>query len=114
VYKDFLHYTRQLGLYGERTERWESPFEYQDHAMLYVPGHWPEPQSPDFQKQFVTTLIPLIQASAGGVLVLGPTLRAVDNISAMLLEAFDTHFIERPVLRQGESSRGTLLEQSAS
>ena len=111
VYKDFSHYTRQLGLYGARTEKWESPFDYQDHAMLYVPDHLPEPQSPDFQKQFVETLIPLIQASPGGVLVLCTTLRAVDNISAMLLEAFDTHFIERPVLRQGESSRGALLEQ---
>ena len=111
VYKDFTHYTRQLGLYGARTERWESPFDYQDHAMLYVPDHLPEPQSPDFQKQFVATLIPLIQASPGGVLVLCTTLRAVDNLSAMLVEAFDTHFIERPVLRQGESSRGTLLEQ---
>ena len=111
LYKDFSHYTRQLGLYGARTEKWESPFDYQDHAMLYVPDHLPEPQSPDFQKQFVTTLIPLIQASPGGVLVLCTTLRAVDNLSAMLLEAFDTHFIERPVLRQGESSRGTLLEQ---
>ncbi|MGO1767713.1 MAG: ATP-dependent DNA helicase, partial [Advenella sp.] len=65
----------------------------------------------DFQKQFVETLIPLIQASPGGVLVLCTTLRAVDNISAMLLEAFDTHFIERAVLRQGESSRGILLAQ---
>ncbi|RZT92959.1 ATP-dependent DNA helicase DinG [Advenella incenata] len=111
VYKDFTHYTRQLGLYGARTERWESPFDYQDHAMLYVPDHLPEPQSPDFQKQFVATLIPLIQASPGGVLVLCTTLRAVDNLSAMLVEAFDTHFIERPVLRQGESSRGTLLEK---
>ncbi|AHG63441.1 putative ATP-dependent helicase [Advenella mimigardefordensis DPN7] len=111
LYKDFSHYTRQLGLYGARTEKWESPFDYQDHAMLYVPDHLPEPQSPDFQKQFVTTLIPLIQASPGGVLVLCTTLRAVDNLSALLLEAFDTHFIERPVLRQGESSRGTLLEQ---
>ncbi|WP_242444504.1 ATP-dependent DNA helicase [Advenella sp. S44] len=111
VYKDFSHYTRQLGLYGARTEKWESPFDYQDHAMLYVPDHLPEPQSPDFQKQFVETLIPLIQASPGGVLVLCTTLRAVDNISAMLLEAFDTHFIERAVLRQGESSRGILLAQ---
>jgi len=111
LYKDFSHYTRQLGLYGARTEKWESPFDYQDHAMLYVPDHLPEPQSPDFQKQFVTTLIPLIQASPGGVLVLCTTLRAVDNLSTMLLEAFDTHFIERPVLRQGETSRGTLLEQ---
>ena len=111
VYKDFSHYTRQLGLYGARTERWESPFDYQDHAMLYVPDDLPQPQSPDFQRQFVKTLIPLIQASPGGVLVLCTTLRAVDNISTLLLEAFDTHFIERPVLRQGESSRGVLLEQ---
>ncbi len=111
VYKDFSHYTRQLGLYGARTERWESPFDYQENAMLYVPDHLPEPQSPAFQQQFVDTLIPLIQASPGGVLVLCTTLRAVDNIATMLLAAFDTHFIDRPVLRQGETSRGILLQQ---
>lgn len=111
VYKDFSHYTRQLGLYGARTERWESPFEYQDNAMLYVPDHLPQPQDPEFQTAFVQTLIPLIQASPGGVLVLCTTLRAVDNLSSLLLAAFDKHFIERPVLRQGESTRGVLLEQ---
>ena len=111
VYKDFSHYTRQRGLYGARTERWESPFEYQDNAMLYVPDHLPQPQDPGFQAAFVQTLIPLIQASPGGVLVLCTTLRAVENLSTMLLAAFDKHFIERPVLRQGESTRGVLLEQ---
>lgn len=111
VYKDFSHFTRQLGLHNARTERWESPFNYKDKALLYVPNHLPETQSPDFAQAFVDTLLPLIKASPGGVLVLCTTLRAVDYFAHLLIKAFDQGDIDRPVMRQGESTRGQLIQR---
>ncbi|NLY64106.1 MAG: ATP-dependent DNA helicase [Alcaligenaceae bacterium] len=111
VYKDFSHFTRQLGLYEARTERWESPFDYKENALLYVPNHLPETQSADFAQAFIDTLIPLIKATSGGVLILCTTLRAVDYFSHLLLKAFDKEFIDRSVLKQGESTRGLLIQR---
>src|SRR3546814_12657217 len=55
--------------------------------------------------------MPLIRSSSGGVLVLCTTLRAVDRIAELFEERFEDEAIDRPLLRQGESSRRALLER---
>lgn len=111
VHGDFGHFIRQLGLWESRTARWESPFDYANQALLCVPSGLPEAHSRDFNPRFVDMLVPLIQSSPGGVLVLCTTLRAVDEIAELLEEHFEDHGIERLLLRQGEMSRRALLER---
>ena len=67
---EFEHFTGQLGLDKARTGKWESPFDYPEQALLFVPRGMPEPQSPQFLDRFVQTLLPLLEASPGGTLVL--------------------------------------------
>ena len=45
---EFHHFTSQLGLERARTGKWESPFDYPQQALLFVPRGMPEPQSPQF------------------------------------------------------------------
>ena len=111
VQSDFAHYTRQLGLNNARTGRWESPFDYTTHGLLFVPRDMPEPQSPRFVEKFVQTLMPLLEASPGGALVLCTTLRAVDRVATLLAEAFEDLGHEWPLLKQGDATRGDLLDQ---
>lgn len=111
VQADFEYYTRQLGLDDARTGRWESPFDYTQHGLLFVPRDMPEPQSPRFIERFVQTLIPLLQASPGGALVLCTTLRAVDRVATLLAEAFEDQGYEWPLLKQGDATRGDLLDR---
>lgn len=113
VHGDFGHFTRQLGLWEARTARWESPFDYANQGMLYVPSGLPETHSRDFNPRFAELLIPLIQACPGGVLVLCTTLRSVDHLADLLHEHFEDHDIDRPLLRQGDMSRRMLLERFA-
>ena len=108
---DFSYFQRQLGLYDAATERWESPFDYATQGMLFVPSSLPLPNSPAFTEQFVQQLVPLIEASPGGVLVLCTTLRAVDRITELLKEAFDERGIDRLLMQQGVGSRRGLLER---
>lgn len=110
---DFGHFTRELGLWEARTARWESPFDYANQALLCVPSGLPEPHSREFNTQFAEMLVPMIQASPGGVLVLCTTLRSVDHLVDLLEEHFEDHGIERLLLRQGEQSRRVLLERFA-
>ncbi|MCC2596462.1 ATP-dependent DNA helicase [Pusillimonas sp. MFBS29] len=108
---DFGHFMRQLGLWDAQTLSWESPFDYGTQGVLYVPKTLPLPNDRYFNERFVDALMPLIKVSAGGVLVLCTTLRAVDTIAELLQERFEDEDIERLLLRQGESSRGALLER---
>ncbi len=113
VHGDFGHFTRQLGLWEARTARWESPFDYQNRGLLFVPSSLPEAHSRDFNARFAELLLPLIQACPGGVLVLCTTLRSVDHLADLLEDHFEDHDIDRPLLRQGELSRRMLLERFA-
>ncbi|WP_459617893.1 ATP-dependent DNA helicase [Bordetella sp. 2513F-2] len=111
VHGDFSHFTSQLGLDDARTGRWESPFDYSSQALLFVPRNMPEPQSPHFTGRFVETLLPLLEASPGGALILCTTLRAVDRVADALAEACEAAGHDWPLLRQGEATRRDLLDR---
>lgn len=108
---EFTHFTSQLGLERARTGKWESPFNYPEQALLFVPRGMPEPQSPQFLDRFVDTLMPLLEASPGGTLVLCTTLRAVEKVATLLADAFDDAGHDWPLLKQGEGTRRDLLDR---
>jgi len=111
VHGDFNHFTRQLGLDDAQTGRWESPFDYGTQGLLFVPRGMPEPQSPHFTERFVETLMPLLEASPGGALVLCTTLRAVERVAQGLADACEAAGHPWPILRQGEATRRDLLDR---
>lgn len=106
---DFAHFQHQLGLHDAATASWASPFDYPAQGLLYVPQKLPWPSDPGFTDAFAQALMPLVDACAGGVLVLCTTLRAVDRVADQLLRGLLSS--DRPVMRQGEASRGALLER---
>lgn len=111
VHGDFSHFTERLGLQNAETVRMESPFDYAKQAMLFVPQSLPPPQSSEFLPAFVEQLMPLIQASQGGALVLCTTLRAVERVAALLADAYDRVGLSWPIMRQGNGTRRDLLER---
>lgn len=108
---DFSYFQRQLGLHSAVTAQWESPFDYATQGLLYVPDTLPPPQSSQFNKAFIDTLMPLIKLAPGGVLVLCTTLRAVDLFADMLAQRFEALGLKRTLLRQGAESRQLLLDR---
>ncbi|MBV2180822.1 MAG: ATP-dependent DNA helicase [Castellaniella sp.] len=106
---NFGHFQHQLGLHDAQTASWSSPFDYPAQGLLYVPGTLPWPNDPGFIDAFTQALLPLVDACAGGVLVLCTTLRAVDRVADQLLRGLLSS--DRPVMRQGEATRGVLLER---
>jgi len=45
---DFGHYRDEMGLDNARTACWDSPFDYADQALLYVPKKLPDPAEAPF------------------------------------------------------------------
>ncbi len=95
---------RALGLDGVSVQRVASPFDYRDHALLYVPAHFPERRADDAEAAIVDELVTLIGAANGRTLALF-TNRSVMNRVAEQVEPR----ISTPVLVQGTLSRGRII-----
>ncbi len=111
VKSDFSHYLERMGLQDAKTGYWESPFNYQEQALFYVPAEMPDPNSPAYTASVVAAALPVLQASGGRAFVLSTSLRAMREIHALLKEEFAENGIESPLLLQGESSRTELLDR---
>ena len=108
---DFSLYRSELGLDEARTACWDSPFDYADHALLYVPREVPEPNSPEHTRAVVDVALPVIRASRGRAFLLFTTLRGMRLAHEVLREAFTREGLTYPLLQQGEGSRSELLER---
>jgi ATP-dependent DNA helicase DinG len=111
VKSDFGHYLGQMGLPQAVTARWDSPFDFPNQSLLYVPQGMPAPNSPGYVEAVAALALPAIKASRGRAFVLCTSLRAMREIHALLKEAFESEGMDYPLLLQGESSRSELLER---
>ncbi|MEQ1600538.1 MAG: ATP-dependent DNA helicase [Methylophilaceae bacterium] len=111
VKSDFSHYLGQMGLAEASTGYWNSPFDYGQQALFYVPQSMPDPNSPSYTASVAAVALPVIKASRGRAFVLCTSLRAMREVHALLKEAFANDGLDYPLLMQGESSRSELLER---
>lgn len=108
---DFQHYQSQMGLDEVKTGRWESPFNYQEQALLYVPDGLPAPNTPGYTEAVVNVGLKLILASQGRAFFLFTSLKALSEAQTLLRQAFDAQDVQLPLLVQGQASRGELLRR---
>jgi ATP-dependent DNA helicase DinG len=109
VKQNFSHYQNEMGLTEARTACWDSPFNYQEQALLYVPQNLPEPNSEGYTEAVVQAALPLVEASQGRAFLLFTSLRAMQRAYEILLAEFDRKNLKYPLLIQGEGSRNELL-----
>ncbi len=111
VKQNFSHYQTEMGLLEARTACWDSPFNYQEQALLYVPQNMPEPNSPGYTEAVVQAALPLIEASKGRAFLLFTSLRAMQRAHEILTAEFDRKGLSYPLMLQGEGSRNELLSR---
>ncbi len=109
VKQNFSHYQTEMGLLEARTACWDSPFNYQEQALLYVPQNLPEPNSEGYTEAVVLAALPLIEASKGRAFLLFTSLRAMQRAYDILQAEFDSKNLKYPLMIQGEGSRNELL-----
>jgi ATP-dependent DNA helicase DinG len=108
---DFSHYQREMGLDEAATAFWESPFDYQNQALLYVPEKLPEPNSEGYTRAVVDAALPVIEAAEGRTFFLFTSLRAMREARDLMETGMKRMGMEYPLLMQGEGSRTELLER---
>ncbi len=111
VKQNFGHYQAEMGLLEARTACWDSPFNYQEQALLYVPQNLPEPNTDGYTDAVVQAALPLIEASKGRAFLLFTSLRAMQRAYEILQAEFDRKNLKYPLMIQGEGSRNELLSR---
>ena len=106
---DFALYQRELGLAGATTGYWESPFDYPQQGLLYLPRDLPPPNSIEHTEAVVAAALPVLKASGGRAFLLFTTLRALARARESLAAEMEREGMSFPLLVQGEGSRSELL-----
>jgi len=92
------------------TRRWDSPFDFRQQALLYLPDPMPSPNSEHFAEDVADAAWPVICASGGRAFVLCATLKAVARVAARLEQHMERSGTRFPLLIQGRGTRRNLLQ----
>lgn len=111
VKKQFDHYLGEMGLVTAQSVSWDSPFNFQEQALLYVPTGLPEPSHRDYIGHVVKAALPVLKASRGRAFFLCTSLRSMQQIHDQITAAFESELIDYPLLLQGDGSRSMLLKR---
>lgn len=103
------HFTDRLGIDNAETLLLASPFDYATQALLCVPRGLPGPNQPHAARHLAKMLQPLIEANNGRCFMLCTSHSMMRELAGQFRASMTL-----PVLLQGETSKGQLLEQFVS
>lgn len=103
---DFSHFTGSMGLDDALTLQLESPFDYENNALLWIPDDLPEPRDAGFVPALLRQVVPLLEASRGRAFLLFTSHRALRRAAEILAEK-----VNFPLFVQGQQPRSLLLEK---
>jgi len=105
---DFGHYQQLVGLEADTPyNTWDSPFDYFNQAVLYVPEGMPLPKEDSFVDALFDEVLPILQASQGAAFVLFTSFRIMQQFEEKLADYQFT------ILTQGETSKREMLKEFA-
>jgi ATP-dependent DNA helicase DinG len=108
VGEDFSHYVRRSGLARARSVRFESPFDFANQALLYLPKGLGDPGAPGHTRAVVQAALPVLEASGGRAFLLFTSHRALREAAEELRRAWNDA-PPVPMLVQGDAPRDQLL-----
>jgi len=111
VKNNFDHFKNQLGLIDADSVSKESPFNYAEKALLFVPKTMPDTNHENFNFAVVNQIYPFIKASKGRAFILCTTLKSMREIFTLLKDKIETDQLDYPIYLQGDGSRNHLLNK---
>jgi ATP-dependent DNA helicase DinG len=102
---NFEHYQKHMGLNKAKTLSLDSPFDYQNQALLCIPRFLPEPNDRAIKYNLVDIACRLIDASNGRAFILFTSHAMMREVAALVEEKIDN-----PILVQGSTTKQALLD----
>jgi len=106
VAEGFEHFANQLGIGEAHTACWDSPFDYPNQALWFVPRGLPDPSLPAYGDAVTDLSAQIVALSRGRAFILFTSHRALRRAA----ERLETQ-LDYPLLVQGAAPRGELLKQ---
>ncbi len=107
---DFSAFCEQLGLQDAQTRRWNSPYNFRENALLYLPADMPEPSAGDYDRALVAVINDVIEASRGRAFCLFTSHAMMNRVHKILCDDDDATS-EWTILLQGEAPKSELLKR---
>jgi ATP-dependent DNA helicase DinG len=101
----FTHFARQLGLDDPVTLALDSPFDYPNQALAYLPPGLPDPAAPDYVERIIAAVVPVLEHSQGRAFLLFTSHRALRRAAEILPQR-----VTFPLFVQGTAPRQRLLD----
>jgi ATP-dependent DNA helicase DinG len=102
----FTHFSTQIGAEDARTARWDSPFDYPNQALWYVPRDMPDPADPSYCRRVAELSLDILAMSRGRAFLLFTSHRALREAASLLDSRLDY-----PMLVQGTAPRAELIDR---
>jgi ATP-dependent DNA helicase DinG len=107
---DFSHFLSRIGLKDPRSVRFDSPFDYAQQSLLYLPKGLDPPSSSRHTQQVIEVAVPILEASGGRAFLLFTSHRALRTAADLLLQRYRAQ-LPFPILVQGDAPREALLDE---
>ena len=118
---NFAYFRKRSGLdresYPDVQERiLPLTFDYEGHALLYLPRHLPEPAygmgpaAQEYTKAIGREMMKLVEASRGRAFLLFSSKRMLDEVFELFMNELPAH-LKFPLLRQGDMTRMELVRR---
>ena len=104
VNKSFTHFQAETGFLDSDTLLLDSPFDYENNALIYVPKEVPDANDFHFNQAICEHVLPLIEQTKGGVFFLFTSHRALNKAAQFFHEK-----LSKPLFVQGQGSRHQIL-----
>ena len=106
VEHDFTAFCSEIGLQNADTRHWDSPYDFQKNALMYLPPELPDPRGANFLSALTATILDVTNASSGRAFCLFTSHAMMENVYKLLRRNFKwTLFV------QGQAAKQHLLEQ---
>lgn len=102
----FDHFMQQLGITDAHTRQWDSPFDYQQQGLWFVPRGLPDPNDRAYNRSVAELSLEILSHSQGRAFLLYTSHRAMNEAAEFLEDKLDY-----PLLVQGSMARNELLEK---
>jgi ATP-dependent DNA helicase DinG len=102
----FTYLKQRLGVDQARELVLESPFDFRNQALLYLPGSMAEPNDPKFPEAVAEQVQRIVRLTRGRALVLFTSYRNMERVYELL-----ENKLPYPLLLQGDQPKGALLEE---
>ena len=102
---DFSHFKASLGIQETDELQVDSPFNYRQNALLYLPQQLPEPNSSKYTDAVAAAVVPVLRASGGRAFVLFTSYRAMHEALNWFADK-----LAFPLLVQGQMPKRELID----